>query len=58
VPERFPGGLPFSGREYLQHLARVHQALFPSPGLLVLDEAWTGLDQAPRRRDTWSLSST
>lgn len=22
VPERFPGGLPFSGREYLLHLAR------------------------------------
>jgi ABC-2 type transport system ATP-binding protein len=90
VPERFPGGLPFSGREYLRHLARVHglrgetgrrrveawlerlgaadyadqslrsaskgmcqkiaiaQALLPSPGLLVLDEAWTGLDQAAR----------
>jgi ABC-type multidrug transport system ATPase subunit len=90
VPERFPGGLPFSGREYLLHLARVHglrgaagghavdgwlerlgaadyadqplrsmskgmcqkmaiaQALIPSPGLLVLDEAWTGLDQAAR----------
>jgi ABC-type multidrug transport system ATPase subunit len=90
VPERFPGGLPFSGREYLSHLARVHglrgalarrraeewlerlgaagyadqslrsmskgmcqkmaiaQALLPAPGLLVLDEAWTGLDQAAR----------
>src|SRR6201994_2377145 len=24
VPERFPGGLPFSGREYLLHRARVH----------------------------------
>ncbi len=90
VPERFPGGLPFSGREYLGHLARVHglpgaagrlrveewlerlgaasyadqpvrsmskgmcqkmalvQALLPSPGLLVLDEAWTGLDSAAR----------
>jgi ABC-type multidrug transport system ATPase subunit len=24
MPERFPGGLPFSGREYLLHLARVH----------------------------------
>src|ERR1700760_4146946 len=90
VPERFPGGLPFSGREYLLHLARVHgvrgehgrrrveewlerlgaagyadqslrsmskgmcqkmaiaQALLPSPGLLVLDEAWTGLDEAAR----------
>lgn len=90
VPERFPGGLPFSGREYLLHMARVHglrgqegprrveqwlerlgaagyadqslrsmskgmcqkmaiaQALVPSPGLLVLDEAWTGLDQAAR----------
>jgi ABC-2 type transport system ATP-binding protein len=90
VPERFPGGLPFSGREYLMHLARIHglrggaaagavgewldrlgaasyaeqplrsmskgmcqkmaiaQALLPAPGLLVLDEAWTGLDQAAR----------
>jgi ABC-2 type transport system ATP-binding protein len=90
VPERFPGGLPFSGREYLTHMARVHglraddaarrveewlerlgaatyadqslrsmskgmcqkvaiaQAVLPSPGLLVLDEAWTGLDQAAR----------
>lgn len=90
VPERFPGGLPFSGRDYLLHMARVHglrgaagsrrveewlerlgaadyadqplrsmskgmcqkmaiaQALLPAPGLLVLDEAWTGLDQAAR----------
>lgn len=90
VPERFPGRLPFSGRDYLLHMARVHglrgatgprradewlerlgaasyadqplgslskgmcqkvaiaQALIPSPGLLVLDEAWTGLDQAAR----------
>jgi ABC-type Mn2+/Zn2+ transport system ATPase subunit len=90
VPERFPGALPFSAREYLLHLARVHglrgaaagraadewlerlgaasyagaplrslskgmcqkvavaQALLPRPGLLVLDEAWTGLDQAAR----------
>ncbi|MGH3295318.1 MAG: ABC transporter ATP-binding protein [Trebonia sp.] len=90
VPERSPGGLPFSGREYLLHLARVHglrgedarrrvghwlerlgaagyadqslrsmskgmcqkmaiaQALLSSPALLVLDEAWTGLDQAAR----------
>jgi ABC-type multidrug transport system ATPase subunit len=90
VPERFPGGLPFSGREYLLHMARLHglrgaaggravdewlarlgatpyadqalrslskgmcqkvaiaQALLPSPGLLVLDEAWTGLDQSAR----------
>jgi ABC-2 type transport system ATP-binding protein len=90
VPERFPGALPFSGREYLRHMARVHglrgeagrrqaerwlerlgaagyagqslgsmskgmcqkmaiaQALLPSPGLLVLDEAWTGLDTAAR----------
>jgi ABC-2 type transport system ATP-binding protein len=90
VPERFPGGLPFSGQEYLLHMARVHglrgdagrqrvdewlerlgaagyaaaplralskgmcqkvaiaQALLPQPGLLVLDEAWTGLDQAAR----------
>jgi ABC-2 type transport system ATP-binding protein len=90
VPERFPGALPFTGRDYLLHLARVHglrsatvasrvdgwlerlgaagyadrplrglskgmcqkiaiaQALLPNPGLLVLDEAWTGLDQAAR----------
>jgi len=90
VPERFPGALPFSGRDYLLHMARVHglpgeagrqrvdewlerlgavgyaaaplrdlskgmcqkiaiaQALLPRPGLLVLDEAWTGLDQAAR----------
>jgi ABC-type Mn2+/Zn2+ transport system ATPase subunit len=90
VPERFPGALPFTGREYLRHMARVHglrgaaaaatvdgwlerlgadayagqplrslskgmcqkiavtQALLPRPGLLVLDEAWTGLDQAAR----------
>jgi ABC-type multidrug transport system ATPase subunit len=90
VPERFPGALPFSGREYLLHLARIHglrgagasrrvddwlerlgaagyagqplstlskgmcqkiaitQALLPAPGLLILDEAWTGLDQAAR----------
>jgi ABC-2 type transport system ATP-binding protein len=26
----------------------IAQALLPSPGLLVLDEAWTGLDQAAR----------
>jgi ABC-type Mn2+/Zn2+ transport system ATPase subunit len=90
VPERFPGALPFTGRGYLLHMARVHglrgavaasrvdgwlerlgaagyadqplralskgmcqkiaitQALLPQPGLLVLDEAWTGLDQAAR----------
>jgi ABC-type Mn2+/Zn2+ transport system ATPase subunit len=90
VPERFPGALPFTGRGYLLHMARIHglrgaraakradewlerlgaagyadqplralskgmcqkiaiaQALLPSPGLLVLDEAWTGLDQAAR----------
>src|SRR6202453_2821282 len=24
VPERFPGALPFSGRDYLLHMARVH----------------------------------
>jgi ABC-type Mn2+/Zn2+ transport system ATPase subunit len=90
VPERFPGGLPFSGRDYLLHMARLHglrgaagrqrvdewlerlgaadyaarplrdlskgmcqkvaiaQALLPGSGLLVLDEAWTGLDQAAR----------
>jgi ABC-type multidrug transport system ATPase subunit len=86
VPERFPPALPFSAREYLCHLGRVHgltgsglesridacldrlggrefagvplrnmskgmcqkvavaQALLPESGLLVLDEAWTGLD--------------
>ena len=91
VPERFPGGLPFSARDYLLQMARVHglrgasatrgadewlerlgaapyaaqplrvlskgmcqkvaiaQALVSRPGLLVLDEAWTGLDQAARR---------
>jgi ABC-2 type transport system ATP-binding protein len=90
VPERFPGALPFSAREYLLHMTRVHglrgaaggravdewlerlgaagyagaplrslskgmcqkvaiaQALLPRPGLLVLDEAWTGLDHAAR----------
>jgi len=90
VPERFPTGLAFSAREYLQHLSRIHglsgsagiaaveqwlerlgatdyaaaplrtlskgmcqkvaiaQALLSRPGLLVLDEAWTGLDQAAR----------
>jgi ABC-2 type transport system ATP-binding protein len=90
VSERFPGGLPFSGRDYLLHMARIHglrgdagrrradewlerlgaadyatrplrelskgmcqkiaiaQALLPRPALLVLDEAWTGLDQAAR----------
>jgi ABC-2 type transport system ATP-binding protein len=90
VPERFPGALPFTGRDYLLHLAGIHglrgataasrvdgwlerlgaagyadrplrglskgmcqkiaitQALLPNPGLLVLDEAWTGLDQAAR----------
>jgi ABC-2 type transport system ATP-binding protein len=90
VPERFPGGLPFSGQEYLLHMARVHglrgetgrqrvddwldrlgaagyaaaplralskgmcqkiaiaQALLSGPGLLVLDEAWTGLDVTAR----------
>lgn len=90
VPERFPPALPFSGRDYLMHLGRVHglrgvmltarvdeyltrfgaaeyagtplqhlskgmcqkiavgQALLARPGLLVLDEAWTGLDQAAR----------
>ncbi len=90
VPERFPGGLAFSARDYLHHLGRIHglsgaevtraaddwlerlgaadyaraplktlskgmcqkvaiaQALLARPGLLVLDEAWTGLDQAAR----------
>jgi ABC-2 type transport system ATP-binding protein len=86
VPERFPPALPFSARDYLGHIGRVHglegnalaeradacldrlgglefadvplrtmskgmcqkvavaQALLPDSGLLVLDEAWTGLD--------------
>jgi ABC-2 type transport system ATP-binding protein len=86
VPERFPPALPFSARDYLSHVGRVHgmtsgelaeriqycldrlggwefadvplrnmskgmcqkvavaQALLPASGLLVLDEAWTGLD--------------
>lgn len=90
VPERFPGALAFSAREYLFHLGRIHglseprlsaavaewldrlgateyaaaplrtlskgmcqkvaiaQALLSCPDLLVLDEAWTGLDQAAR----------
>jgi ABC-2 type transport system ATP-binding protein len=90
VPERFPGGLAFSAREYLTHMSRIHglsgpavpaavnewlerlgateyagsplrtlskgmcqkvaiaQALLARPGLLILDEAWTGLDQAAR----------
>lgn len=90
VPERFPGGLAFSAREYLTHMSRIHglagaavpaaveewlerfgaadyaaaplrtlskgmcqkvaiaQALVAKPGLLVLDEAWTGLDLAAR----------
>ena len=88
VPERFPGSLAFSARDYLLHLARVHGLQGPAvrarvdewlerlgaadyagsplrtlskgmcqkvaiaqallPGLLVLDEAWTGLDQAAR----------
>jgi ABC-2 type transport system ATP-binding protein len=90
VPERFPPALPFTARDYLTHLGRVHglashelaaridacldrlggsefaeiplrtmskgmcqkvavaQALLPSPGLLILDEAWTGLDAAAR----------
>ena len=90
VPERFPPALPFTGRDYLTHLARLHglaggelaarieacldrlggaeiadvplrraskgmcqkvavaQALLPGRGLLVLDEAWTGLDEPAR----------
>jgi ABC-2 type transport system ATP-binding protein len=90
VPERFPGALAFSAREYLQHMGRIHglsgpgaaaavaewlerlgateyaaaplrtlskgmcqkvavaQAVLARPRLLVLDEAWTGLDQAAR----------
>jgi ABC-2 type transport system ATP-binding protein len=95
VPERFPGGLAFSARDYLMHMGRIHglrgrsvaaevdrwlgrlgaadyagaplrtlskgmcqkvaiaQALLPRPGLLALDEAWTGLDQAAR----WTLDA-
>ncbi len=91
VPERFPGWLAFSAREYLLHMGRIHglrgadagtaadqwlnrlgasdfaampmrtlskgtcqkvaiaQAFMSRPGLVVLDEAWTGLDQAARR---------
>jgi ABC-2 type transport system ATP-binding protein len=90
VPERFPPALPFSARDYLGHIGRVHgmtsadvadrvrvcldrlggwdfadvplrtmskgmcqkvavaQALLPPDGLLVLDEAWTGLDAEAR----------
>jgi len=90
VPERFPAALPFSARDYLGHIGRVHgmnpaelanrieacldrlggwefadvplrtmskgmcqkvavaQALLPPSGLLVLDEAWTGLDVEAR----------
>lgn len=90
VPERFPPALPFSARDYLVHIGRVHglasdagderaqacldrlgglefadvplhtmskgmcqkvavaQALLPGSGLLVLDEAWTGLDTEAR----------
>ncbi|MFI5805850.1 ATP-binding cassette domain-containing protein [Streptomyces sp. NPDC051561] len=90
VPERFPGGLPFTALRYLTHLGRIHglgrteararagewlerfgasghartpvselskgtaqkvavaQALLAAPELLVLDEAWTGLDEAAR----------
>jgi ABC-2 type transport system ATP-binding protein len=90
VPERFPPALPFSARDYLAHIGRVHglagdaleeravacldrlgglefadvplrtmskgmcqkvaiaQALLPDSGLLVLDEAWTGLDVEAR----------
>jgi ABC-2 type transport system ATP-binding protein len=90
VPERFPPALPFSARDYLVHIGRVHglaadalgaraeecldrlgglefadiplrtmskgmcqkvavaQALMPGSGLLVLDEAWTGLDAEAR----------
>ncbi|MEY9870988.1 ABC-2 type transport system ATP-binding protein [Streptacidiphilus sp. MAP12-33] len=87
VPERFPAELPFTARDYLCHLGRLHgaedprveellerlgatgfagrplrelskgscqkvavaQALLGEPELLVLDEAWTGLDQAARQ---------
>jgi ABC-type multidrug transport system ATPase subunit len=90
VPERFPPALPFSARDYLMHIGRMHglaadalaaraeacldrlgglefadiplrtmskgmcqkvaiaQALLPGSGLLVLDEAWTGLDVEAR----------
>src|SRR3984885_7940315 len=30
VPERFPGGLAFSAREYLTHLARIHGLTGPA----------------------------
>jgi len=90
VPERFPPALPFTARDYLAHVGRIHgltgaelsarveacldqlggsefgdiplrhaskgtcqkvavaQALLARPGLLVLDEAWTGLDEEAR----------
>jgi ABC-type multidrug transport system ATPase subunit len=90
VPERFAAELPFTARDYLRHLGRLHglhgdaparrteellerfgaagfaerplrelskgscqkvavaQAVLGEPELLVLDEAWTGLDQAAR----------
>lgn len=90
VPERFAAELPFTARDYLHHVGRLHglrgdaparrtgellerlgaagfadrplrelskgscqkvavaQAVLGEPELLVLDEAWTGLDQAAR----------
>ncbi|MFC5909417.1 ATP-binding cassette domain-containing protein [Streptacidiphilus monticola] len=90
VPERFPGELPLTARDYLHHLGRIRglrgravharaaellerfgaaehadralpelskgtcqkvavaQALLSAVDLLVLDEAWTGLDRSAR----------
>jgi ABC-type multidrug transport system ATPase subunit len=51
-------GLPMRGmsKGMCQKVA-VAQALLAPPGLLVLDEAWTGLDQAARTRSTWRRRS-
>src|ERR1700733_1545543 len=37
VPERFPGGLPFSGREYLGHMSRIHGLTEPAAGAAVAE---------------------
>jgi energy-coupling factor transporter ATP-binding protein EcfA2 len=58
VPERFPGGLPFSGQEYLLHMARVH-GLRGDAGRRRVDEwlerlgaaGWGGAPQPERRDD-------